>query len=132
MGGVLLLIAGCNQDQTGADMEVPPDLVPPPDMTVTIKGSCDLRKSSPASQECRDYESVSAQFITTFKGTCTAAGAWLDAFCNHTGALGGCQTNIPNLGGGILIQWYFAQAGIATQADVMAKCTASGLTFVAP
>ncbi len=132
MGGLLLLFIGCNQDLGGADMESAPDMVIPVDMTITLKGSCDLRKTSPASQECRDYESTSTQFISTYKGTCSSAAAWLDSFCNHTGALGGCRTNIPNLGGGTLTQWYFTQSGIMTQADVQTKCAAGGQTFVAP
>lgn len=125
--------AGCNQDLGGeTDMDTAADMTTSPDMTATIKGSCDLRKNSPASQECRDYESTSAQFISTYKGTCTNAAAWQDALCNHTGALGGCMTMIPNLGGGTLIQWYFSQSGLMTQSDVQAKCSASGQTFVAP
>ena len=132
IGGLLLLFIGCNQDLGGADMESAPDMVTPVDMTITLKGSCDLRKTSPASQECRDYESTSTQFISTYKGACTTAAAWLDSFCNHAGSLGGCRTNIPNLGGGTLTQWYFAQSGIMTQADVQTKCTAGGQTFVAP
>ena len=51
MGGLLLLFIGCNQDLGGADMESAPDMVTPVDMTITLKGSCDLRKTSPASQE---------------------------------------------------------------------------------
>ena len=132
VGGMLLLLTGCSQDLGGADMEVTPDMTTPIDMTITLKGSCDFRKNSPASQECRDYESTSTQFISTYKGTCTNAAAWLDTLCNHTGALGGCRTDIPNLGGGTLTQWYFTQSGIMTQADVQTKCTAGGQTFVAP
>ena len=124
---------GCNQDLGGdTDMESPQDMTMPADMTATLKGSCDLRKNSPASQECRDYESASAQFISTYKGTCTNAAAWQDALCNRSGALGGCQTMIPNLGGGTLTQWYFAQSGLMTQSDVQAKCTSAGQMFVAP
>ena len=132
VGGAMLLIAACNQDLGGADMATPEDLAMAEDLTQTLKGSCDLRKYSPAQQECRDYESASSSFITTYKGTCTTAAAWQDALCNHTGAIGGCRTNIPNLGGGTLVQWYFSQSGLMTQAEVQAKCTAGGQTFVAP
>lgn len=133
----LLLLTACSQTIGGEDMSAPDDLTmaPPADMAMapTLKGSCDLRKNSPASQECRDYESSSAQFISTYKGTCTTAAAWTaDALCVRTGSLGGCRTNIPNLGGGTLTQWYFAQSGIMTQADVQAKCAAAGNMFVAP
>ncbi len=135
--GVVLVLSACSQTLGGEDMAAPEDMAmpPPADMTMipTMKGSCDLRKNSPATQECRDYESSSAQFISTYKGTCAAASWTADALCNRSGSLGGCRFNVPNLGGGVLTQWYFAQAGIMTQADVQAKCAASpGATFVAP
>ncbi len=136
--GLVLVLSGCPTDIGGEDMAVPDDLAmpPPADMAaaLTQKGSCDLRKYSPATQECRDYESSGTQFITTFKGTCTTTTAWTDALCNHTGALGGCRTPYQAGGGGVLTQWYFAQAGIMTQADVQAKCaaTSASTTFVAP
>ena len=68
VGGAMLLIAACNQDLGGADMATPEDLAMAEDLTQTLKGSCDLRKYSPAQQECRDYESTSSQFITTQPG----------------------------------------------------------------
>lgn len=136
LGGGLLFLSACSQTIGGDDMGSPEDLSTPPvyDMAMapTLKGSCDLRKNSPASQECRDYESSSTQFIGTYKGTCAVAAWTSDALCNRTGSLGGCRTNIPNLGGGTLTQWYFSQSGIMTQADVQAKCAAAGNMFVPP
>ena len=58
VGGAMLLIAACNQDLGGADMATPEDLAMAEYLTQTLKGSCDLRKYSPAQQECRDYEST--------------------------------------------------------------------------
>jgi hypothetical protein len=80
---------------------------------------CDDKTSNPNDEPVATLE---AQCIGTFS----------TSLCDHTGSLGACVCD-PCLNGR-LIEWWFpnSDAGIATAADVMARCHAENSTYQAP
>lgn len=86
--------------------------------------SCDLRTSA---MYCQEYVSFAASTLAPYKSACT--GTWSDSGCTRAGAVGGCKTTSSI---GDVVNWFYAGGPYADAAAVMAACSQSSSTFVAP
>lgn len=98
---------------------------------VPAQGSCDGRPGTPVCSEL--LTNRHNQLRVTFESLCAVGGGrYSDGLCDHAGSLGGCLCE--GCENGRSITWYFADAdaGLATSADVQAKCAALKRPYETP
>ena len=101
------------------------------DQAQSMIGSCTITAGpQPA---CIEYSDASPDALELDAKPQCHQGAWRNESCARDNAIGGCTTDVEGpYGRFTLTDWYYVGGPLVTAADVMAKCSALSMAFVAP